>query len=64
MVKILKIQNDNFSLISKAQKNIDLLKLNNTFSVTTGHQLCIFTGPLYFIYKIISTINLCEQLYK
>jgi bacillithiol biosynthesis cysteine-adding enzyme BshC len=24
--------------------------------------LCLFTGPLYFIYKIISTINLAEQL--
>ena len=30
--------------------------------MTTGHQLCLFTGPLYFIYKIISTINLSENL--
>ena len=64
LVKILKIQNDNFFLTKSTKKNIDLLKLNNTFSVTTGHQLCLFTGPLYFIYKIISTINLCEQLAK
>ena len=34
----------------------------NTFTVTTGHQLCLMTGPLYFIYKIVSTINLCKQL--
>lgn len=34
----------------------------NTFTVTTGHQLCLMTGPLYFVYKIITTINYTEQL--
>lgn len=34
----------------------------NTFTVTTGHQLNLFTGPLYFIFKIVSTINLARQL--
>lgn len=44
--------------------NINLLLEKNTFTVCTGHQLCLFTGPLYFIYKIISTINLAETLKK
>lgn len=44
--------------------NIELLKNENTFTVCAGHQLCLFTGPLYFIYKIISTINLAESLKK
>lgn len=47
---------------SKSLANIELLANPNTFTVTTGHQLCLFTGPLYFIYKIASTINLCKSL--
>ncbi len=46
------------------QQQIESLSNKNTFTVTTGHQLNIFTGPLYFIYKIVSTINLCKQLKK
>lgn len=46
----------------KTNSNIQLLLDKNTFTVCTGHQLCLFTGPLYFIYKIISTINLAEKL--
>lgn len=42
--------------------NIDLLKEQTTFTITTGHQLNLFTGPLYFLYKIFSAINLCETL--
>lgn len=42
--------------------NIELLKDEKTFTVTTGHQLNLFTGPLYFLYKIVSTINLCKEL--
>ena len=36
----------------------------NTFTVTTGHQLNIYTGPLYVIYKLVSTINLARALQK
>ncbi|WP_347922339.1 bacillithiol biosynthesis cysteine-adding enzyme BshC [Pontimicrobium sp. SW4] len=42
--------------------NIELLQLSNSFTITTGHQLNLFTGPLYFLYKIISTINLTKEL--
>lgn len=44
------------------QNNITLLKNENTFTIVTGHQLNLFTGPLYFLYKIISTINLTKEL--
>lgn len=42
--------------------NIDILLEPNTFTVTTGHQLNIFTGPLYVIYKIVTIINLARKL--
>ncbi|MDF2436489.1 MAG: bacillithiol biosynthesis cysteine-adding enzyme BshC [Bacteroidota bacterium] len=48
--------------VKKTKSNIDLLLDENTFTVCTGHQLCLFTGPLYFIYKILSTITLSEKL--
>ena len=51
-------------LSDKSQQNIELLRKENTFTITTGHQLNLFTGPLYFIYKIISVINLAERLKK
>lgn len=44
------------------EKNIEHLRSENTFTITTGHQLNIFTGPLYFIYKIVSVINTCKRL--
>jgi bacillithiol biosynthesis cysteine-adding enzyme BshC len=60
LVDILKGQNSAFSLVQ--EQNLELLLNENTFTVTTGHQLNLFTGPLYFIYKIITTINLSEEL--
>jgi bacillithiol biosynthesis cysteine-adding enzyme BshC len=42
--------------------NIQLLKAENTYTITTGHQLNIFAGPLYFIYKIVTAIKLSRQL--
>ena len=43
---------------------LDILLDEKTFTVTTGHQLNIFTGPLYVIYKIITTLNLAQELKK
>ncbi len=42
--------------------NLDLLQQENTFTVTTGHQLNIFAGPLYFIFKIVTAIKLAKDL--
>jgi bacillithiol synthase len=44
------------------KQNINALLSEKTFTITTGHQLNIFTGPLYFIYKIVTVINACKAL--
>lgn len=44
------------------QKDVSILLNPNTFTITTGHQLNIFTGPAYYIYKIITIINLSKKL--
>mgnify|MGYP002629842285 CR=1 FL=1 len=62
LVDALKSQYISFETSEKTIGNIELIKQQNTFTITTGHQLNLFTGPLYFLYKIISTINLSEEL--
>lgn len=46
----------------KVQANVEKLLLENTFTITTAHQPNIFTGHLYFIYKILHAIKLAETL--
>jgi bacillithiol synthase len=50
------------TLDKKPQLAIDLLLKNNTFTLTTGHQLNVFTGTLYFHYKIITVIKAARRL--
>lgn len=55
-------QYQNFNISEATQQNIFALQNEKTFTITTGHQLNLFTGPIYFIYKIVSVIKLCKQL--
>lgn len=64
LVDVLKEQYSKLPNNSESINAINSLLDKKTFTVCTGHQLCLFTGPLYFIYKIISTINLAEALKK
>jgi bacillithiol biosynthesis cysteine-adding enzyme BshC len=59
---VLQKQYKNVQTTDAVKKNTAALSSARTFTVTTGHQLNIFTGPLYFIYKIITVINTCKQL--
>ncbi len=60
--KAMKNQYDGFSTSNVVVKNIDSLTSENTFTITTGHQLSLFTGPLYFVIKILHVIKMCEEL--
>ncbi len=62
LVESLTNQYVNLNTSEKTKQNIQLLLHENTFTVTTGHQLNLFTGPLYFLYKIVSAINLATKL--
>ena len=42
--------------------NLELLSRDTTFTVTTGHQLSLLTGPLYVVYKLVTAIKLSREL--
>ena len=52
VVEIINRQYENIELTAKQKKYISQLGTNNTFTICTAHQPNIFTGHLYFIYKI------------
>ncbi|WP_026896820.1 bacillithiol biosynthesis cysteine-adding enzyme BshC [Daejeonella oryzae] len=56
------LNHEDFAQNNLVVKNISLLEHTNTYTVTTGHQLNIFTGPLYFIFKIATAIKLARDL--
>ena len=64
LAQALERQYKNLSISKETYQNIEALRQENTFTITTGHQLSLFTGPLYFIYKIVTTIVSCQQLKK
>ena len=62
LTKVLDEKYKDLSVSEKLKSNLNCLKEANTFTITTGHQLCLMTGPLYFIYKILHVIKLSEDL--
>ncbi len=62
LVKVLQKQYENVPKNPTVELNLALLQQEKTFTVTTGHQLNIFTGPLYFVYKIVTAIKTCQEL--
>ncbi|MGV6860223.1 MAG: bacillithiol biosynthesis cysteine-adding enzyme BshC [Putridiphycobacter sp.] len=62
LTKALADQNHSILLSESSQKNLKLLEKENSFTITTGHQLNLLTGPLYSIYKILQVIVWAEKL--
>ena len=57
-------QYKNFNDCDAVKANINALLSENTFTICTAHQPNIFTGHLYFVYKILHTIKLAASLKK
>ena len=62
LVEVLLDQYARYTPSEKVLANIESLRKDNTFTVVTAHQPCLFTGPLYYIFKIVAAINLAGQL--
>ncbi len=62
LVKVLNEQYQDMPNSELSKRNIELLRSENTFTIITAHQPVLFTGPLYYIIKIFSAINMAEKL--
>src|SRR5579871_2761371 len=62
LVEELTKQYHNLELSVAVRDNIEKLSLENTYTITTAHQPAIFTGTLFFVYKILHTIKIAKYL--
>lgn len=62
LVRALRRQYDGLNVGEPVRRNIELLAQEDALTVTTGHQLCLFMGPLYVPFKLLNTIRLAKQL--
>ncbi|MFV0159379.1 bacillithiol biosynthesis cysteine-adding enzyme BshC [Empedobacter falsenii] len=62
LVEQISKQLNHLELSEKQQRNLKKLAKKNTVTITTGHQLNLFTGPIFFFYKILQVIKACEEL--
>ncbi len=61
LVQALKTQYAGVKQTTITEKNIEALASPQTFTITTAHQPNLFTGPLYFLYKILHVIRLADS---
>ncbi len=64
LVETLREQYQTLPVQSAVQENIEALRQDHTFTITTAHQPSLFLGPLFFLYKALTTINLAEAVQK
>lgn len=62
LVEVLNAQYAHLDVSASTAANIGALAKETTFTVTTAHQPSLATGPLYYIYKIVSAIHLARLL--
>ena len=62
---LVEVLQENYKIIKPTElqsSNINSLKSEHTYTIITAHQPSLFGGPLYYVLKIASVINLCKQL--
>lgn len=64
LVQVLKEQYQSLADAAPVLENIEALRQADSFTVTTAHQPSLLLGPLYFVYKAMTTINLAETIQK
>lgn len=62
LVEVINQQLKDLQLADKQKSNINILSQEDTFTVVTGHQLNLFSGPAFFVYKILQTIKTADFL--
>ena len=65
VVTVLREQNRLFGAGEKSLENLSRLEKHDAIAVVTGHQVCLFSGPTFGIYKTLTAIKhaqaLCDQ---
>lgn len=62
MVAVLREQNERFSPPDAALESLRKLEDRNSVAVVTGHQVGLFGGPAFALYKSLSAIKLARTL--
>lgn len=62
LADVLLDQNEHWGLDEPTRRGIEALRDPQTVAVVTGQQVGLFTGPLYTVYKTITTLQLAEAL--
>lgn len=64
LTSIIEKQYKSFTDEESVFQRIAQLENPETYTIITAHQPTLFTGPLYFIYKCLSAINVAERFNK
>ncbi|HEY0978699.1 MAG TPA: bacillithiol biosynthesis cysteine-adding enzyme BshC [Flavobacteriales bacterium] len=62
LCEVLEEQYRDLPLKDAVRNALDLLRRAECRTVTTGHQLCLFSGPLYVPFKILNAVRIARQI--
>ena len=61
LADVLLDQNERWGLEAATERHIETLRDPESIAIVTGQQVGLFTGPLYTIYKTITSLQLAEE---